>query len=622
MYFKSAVAVLATLIGASVCAQQTNVGKRKLPAYRTKNEIEQTIVRNKNNQQLPQQLQKAGTLPTNMRYPGEFEESQAAIISWPYDYDVNDNPFIDTSTTWGGLWVKLADAIQQEALLVIRVDNANDSIKVKNFMVNQGKPLTNYKFMLQVGDAFWMRDFGPHGFYYGPHDSLGFIDLKYYEGRNYDDVFAKLYAQSLGKPVYTSRLNGEGGNLMTDGFGTVFFSSVYDEINTDIDYVNPPFSAKGVQDTLAALFASKKNVMLQRLSCDGGTGHIDLYLKMIDEQTIMAVKLPDVITASDKKTIEDNFQILASLNGPYNRPYRIVRVPHPTDDAGVYSRKSCFAMDADARTFVNGLTLNKTFIFPSYSTPTSGNHSQLDSVVKLYKKVMPGYKLVDIDARILSPLGGELHCVTMQIPAENPVQFWHPSNDGLHLSFSNTHHIVAKITNRSGIASAKCMWRVKGSPNFIELTLTDSAGYFVGDIVANAITMTDEIEYYLTATTNNGKTAVKPITAPDGYYRIFFIKAVGVDNDLVETKNYLFNAYPNPAKNNLTMMFYAMQSGNAQITVTDVTGKVVLQPILHKAIVGLNEVSTNISELSNGIYFYTYQLNGTNIATCKFVVHK
>jgi agmatine deiminase len=410
--------------------------------------------------------------------------------------------------------------------------------------------------------------------------------------------------------------------LMTDGFGTVFFSSVFTETNMDPQIVSPPFTKQSTLDTIGALFASKQRVLLDKLLCDGGTGHIDLYLKMIDEQTIMASQYPSAITASDRKRIEDNLQIIASYANIYNRPFNVYRIPHPTSDDGSYSRITCPQMNEDARTFVNGVTVNKTFIFPSYSTSTSGNNAQLDSVKKIYNQIMPGYKLVDIDSRVLSVGGGELHCVTMQIPAENPVVFWHPGIHGYQPVFTNKFHILAKISNRSGIASAKCMWRIKGTTTYNALTLRDSGDFFMGDLVINGLTSADEVEYYLTATTNNGKTATKPITAPEGNFNVHFAQRTGADELLVQTKNYLFGAYPNPANELVNIIFYAEEKGTSSIQITDITGKTVKEIVQNNTSTGLNEVNINVSELNSGVYFYTYLLNGKHIATRKFVVNK
>lgn len=609
------------LMGSTIVAtaQESKSVTKRLPAYRTEEEKALSIIRSK--QATPQQstLNKTGVLPADIRYPGEFEESQAVMISWPYDFDNNDNPFIDTGATYGQLWAKLANEIQKTVPVIIRVDEAKDTAIVATHMRNRGTPLFNYQFMIKLGDAWWMRDFGPHGVYYGAADSLAFIDLKYYDGRDNDDIWAKHYAQEIGKPVYTSRLNGEGGNLMTDGYGTIFFSTVFDEVNTNGMIVNPAFSEQEVQDTISALFGTKVNKMLQALSCDGGTGHIDLYIKMIDEQTIMAAQYPEVITASDRKTIEDNLQLIASLKTVYDKPFKVYRIPHPTADNGTYTRRTCAQMNADARTFVNGLTVNNKFIFPSYSNATTGNKTQTQEVKSLFENIMPGYEVVDIDARLLSPLGGEIHCITMQVPAENPVQFWHPAINGYFEQPASSYHIIAKIRNRSGIQSAVCKWRLKGQTNYNTVNLTDSSGYFIGDIVPGALTSSDEIEYHLQATTNNGKTAYKPMGAPNGNYNIHFAIRSKADEYLIQAKNYLFNVYPNPVRDVVNFTFYAETADEVKFTVQNMSGITVKEVSGQKATVGLNGLQVNLEELPSGIYFYSYYLNNQLISVRKFV---
>jgi agmatine/peptidylarginine deiminase len=566
---------------------------------------------------------KAESFPLNIRYPGEFEESQSVFISWSYDYDLNGNVTgADVTSEYALISARLTDAIQKVVPVIIRVEKASDTSAIKTYMNNRNTPLINYSFIIFPGDDWWTRDFGPNGVYVGNQDSLAFIDLKYYPGRDKDDVAPIALGNRLNIPNYITRLNAEGGNLMADGFGRTFYSDVVTSVNTDPEMVRPVFTKQEINDKMNVMFGSKQNIELPTLNCDGGTGHIDLYLKMIDEQTLMIAKYPNEITAIDKQIIENNTQLLASINSTYNRPFRVYRIPHPTDDNGNHSRRTCTQLNADARTFVNGLTVNNTYIMPSYSDEFNGNKAQTAQVVNLFKRIMPGYKVIDIDSRLLSELGGELHCITMQIPAENPVLFWHPSVDGFYSSIQNSFHIVAKITNKSGVTSAVCKWRLKGASTFNTINLTDSSGYFIGDIVANGLTAADEIEYYLSATTNNGKTAVKPITAPDGFYSIFFTERTALAEFEIKPKNYLFKAYPNPASTQIKIPFYAIQGKMATINVTDISGKTVKQITPSNLQNGLNEAIIDLHDLNNGIYFYTYTLDGNIIATRKFIVSK
>ncbi|MBW7844520.1 MAG: agmatine deiminase family protein [Bacteroidia bacterium] len=612
-------AILLLAVTSTHAQKMRNKINGKLPAARTINEYqlskERTLVKSYE--------KRTETFPRDIRYPGEFEESQAVFISWSYDYDDDGNVTgADVSSQYALVSARLADAIQKVVPVWIRVENASDTTAILSYMFNRGTPLTNYLFIISPGDDWWTRDFGPNGVYVGRQDSLAFIDLKYYDGRDKDNVAPTVLSNLLQVNNYTTRLNAEGGNFMSDGFGTIFYSDVVSDVNTDPQIVNPVFTLQEIKDKLTAIFGSTNNVELPTLLCDGGTGHIDLYLKMIDEQTLMVSKYPDEITAQDKRIIEDNYQYLTTLRSTYNRPFRIYRIPHPTDDNGNHSKKSCSQLNSDARTFVNGTTVNNTFIFPSYSNAGTGNKTQTDSVTKLFKQIMPGYKIVDIDSRLLSPLGGEIHCITMQIPADNPVLFWHPSVDGFQPIFKNTFPIVAKITNKSGIANAKCYWRIKGNSSFNEIVLRDSSDFFVGEIVANGISNSDVIEYYLSATTNNGKTATKPITAPDGYYSIFFSLNTALNEVAIFPKNYLFNAYPNPAKDKIIIPFNALNKADFTITITDILGKVVqtINPIDVKE--GLNELILDVEQFNNGIYFYNLSVNHTILDTRKFIINK
>jgi agmatine deiminase len=614
MLHKKLILLISVLVSTALYAQYP---ANRLPAYRT--QAEQQLAVEKASKVQQQSFGKTGfTFPGKVRYPGEFEESQAVCISWSPDYDNDGNVIgIDTYSVYGFVSAQLAKYISDELPVWIRVPAATDTTKVLAFMTSLGWPLThNYKFFVTPGDDWWMRDYGPNGVYIGNEDSLAFIDLKYYDGRDLDNLFPKIVAAEMGIKNYESTLYGEGGNLMADGFGSVFFSDVMDNANDAI------LGWDSIQtiDSLENLFGATRPVNLKGLKCDGGTGHIDLYTKLVDEQTMLVMEYPSVITATDKKIIEDNYQYLTTLKSTYNRPYRIVRFPMPTGDNGTYNLKTCNQINGDARTYVNGITLNKTYLYPSYSDDVDGNQTQTAKATALFQKHMPGYKVIPIDARAVSPGGGSIHCITMQIPADNPVLFWHPSIDGRG-ALASSFPIEAKITNRSGIASAVCKWKKRTDNSWSEFTLTASADdMFNGTIQTGLLTDNDTIDYYLVAVTNNGKTAVKPITAPDGFYSITFKPyPVGLNDEIIP-KNYVFGAYPNPANTEIIIPFQLINKGNIELRITDITGKELDYKNLGSVGDGLHKQQVSVGNYPNGMYFYTLYQNGLNIGTRKLII--
>ncbi|MES2726345.1 MAG: agmatine deiminase family protein [Bacteroidota bacterium] len=585
-----------------------------LPAARTKAEYQLMIDNNKN---VKTTLGKATVWPSNMRMPGEFEESKAICISWAYEYNEDFSAIIgiDTNSVYGWISAQLAHYISQECEVWIRVWEANDTLKVKQFMGSLGWPLNNYKFFVKQGDDFWMRDFGPIGFYYGTKDSVGFTDMKYYDGRELDNVFPSYLASQMNYKNYPTALNAEGGNLMTDGYGRMFFSSKIKAANNDI----LRWSNTTTYTNMKTAFATNDLQELTVLNCDGGTGHIDLYTKLIDEETILVSKLPAEITANDRQIIEDNYQKMAALKSTYNRPYTIYRIPHPTGDEGKYDSVTCDQLFNDARNFVNGITVNNTFLFPAYSDEIDGNKEQTDSIVKLFQSIMPGYNVVPIDCRSMSPLGGAIHCITMQVPADNPIRIWHPkvqANKTLQTDF----RIIAKCENYSGIKEVACVWR-KNNGAWKTLTLTDSATYSIGILSIPDLTATDLVEYYIAAESNNGKKVTKPATATvynQGYYRIQFSYGTNIEAIKVEPKNYLFAAFPNPAANQLNVPFQLLNNAQVNIQVLDITGKIWVEKQV-KSAMGLQTEILDINNLPSGLYFYNLSIDGQMINTRKFL---
>ncbi len=597
-------------------AQHVNRGKK--PAYRTEQEKAMFYSRTHTDLFKSDAYKR---VPDDIILPGEYEESQAVAISWSFDYDNQGNVSgMDLTSPYADISAQLADAIQKECVVWIRVLKNTDTTLILNNMVSRGTPLFNYRFLVANGDDWWSRDFGPMAFYHKNLDSIGFVDMKYYDGRDNDNNFPAQLAGAMGYQNYPTKLDAEGGNLMTDGYGRLFFSDVITNINASSSAHSPGWTQAVTFDTLKQIFNTPDLSKLVSLKCDGGTGHIDLYLKLIDEQTLMAAQYPSVITAQDKQIIEDNVQLLSALKSTYNRPYRILRVEHPTDDNGHHTLLRCDSLNDDPRNFINGLTVNKSFIFPSYYNGNSGNAAQHRRIMAFYKRVMPGYKIVPIDCREMSWLGGAIHCISMQIPVENPLRIWHPPVDGLVPALPK-YPILVKATTPSGVDSVWCIWR-KNNSTWNTITLLDSAGFWIGDIANANLSGSDSLEYFIRAKSKNGKLACKPITADSGgYYTLRTNYLSGINNPVyAESNNHLFNAYPNPASRSVNITFKLIEGSAAQIRIMDLNGKVVYQHQFENPGEGLHQTSVDISQFASGMYLYQLIINDKPVMAKRLIV--
>jgi hypothetical protein len=81
------------------------------------------------------------------------------------------------------------------------------------------------------------------------------------------------------------------------------------------------------------------------------------------------------------------------------------------------------------------------------------------------------------------------------------------------------------------------------------------------------------------------------------------------------------SVYPNPAVSTANVSFNLKNNANVDITVTDVTGKVVYSNTLSNVVAGNQKVVINTESLNNGIYMVNIISNGSK-TTEKFVVKK
>lgn len=80
--------------------------------------------------------------------------------------------------------------------------------------------------------------------------------------------------------------------------------------------------------------------------------------------------------------------------------------------------------------------------------------------------------------------------------------------------------------------------------------------------------------------------------------------------------------YPNPASDRAVLSYTLNQSGNVNLTVTDLMGRTVMTQNEGRREAGIAYKSNiNVSALSNGTYFYTVEVNGSK-STNKLVVNK
>lgn len=594
-------------------------------------------------QKLQTKSTKGLAMPEKFWFPGEFEEVKAIMITWPYVHadknmqypvePVNESlaywqsntgrisiteytSIIDTSleTRRPFIFAELASAIQKgNAEVWINLCNAEDTLALKKYMGDHGMSLTNYRFFINPQNSFWYRDCGPVAFYQGDNDEIAFLDFEYYGGRPADDEIPIRIAEKMNIPVYTTSFEMEGGNIILDGAGTLFTSDQIYGANQDTygkfviqngvgGYLQKAsLRIAQIHDTLEHLLNLKRLEVMPALQYDGGTGHIDLYAAMWDENNFVFTQFPeDMSNFTDYRISSENIDSILNLATIHRKWFRGGSIPLPKrDDDTWYTDNSNYAIYT--RTYSNSTFVNNVIITPIFSDDNWGAREWDLEAIEVMKKQFPGYEIIPIDIRGYEDdvnnytgfdgSGGAIHCVTKQIPAENPIRILHGAIQGYSNKYEGKFTIDATITNKSGIKSATCFWRVKGEDNWNTLTLgAVSNNKFSAILNRETNVSIDTIEYYISATSNNGKTITKPFTAPNGYYTFYHGEdAVLGENDRedeptlfvninnVDKNNEISigNFYPNPATEMAQILISDMNQKKMNIQVVNSLGQTI-----------------------------------------------
>ncbi len=578
--------------------------------------------------------------PQDMRVPGQFEESQAIAMTWQYKLDsifgFTDVVGDDTDPL-GKVACDLADGIQKGAKVIIRIKNAADSVAVKNIMIARGTPLTNYAFYVHAIDSFWDRDSGPISFYYGDEDSIGMVDMDYYilaaikdsegnvftdfnlineGGRINDDSIPIALGAMLGYPIYKTSLNDEGGNIISDGLGSFWGSngtriSNTEAINGDIFgfpgltiYGNYPLPSQSQFDSLYLnAFGINKHIEPEVFSCDGGTGHIDIYGKLLDENIFILADYTPAINHTDFEAWNANLQLFQSTDDSNGKgvDIRFVPMPRIADGSIQTDCENGPFGGTDQRTYVNGVFVNKNYIMPMQSDPANPIPSDVEALAA-FQKAMPGYNILPIDASIMFGTGGALHCITMQIPAENPIFIRHNAISGLQPLESN-YVINAFIKNKSGLASQLVYYRKSNDPNWIALPMTAlGANNYTARIPSVGFAAGTTVEYFIEATSNNGKTITKPFVAREGGYNKFTIEGdpSSVYDDINEA-NLVSSIFPNPSDGIFALPISLDKNRRVKVEIFDMLGKSIYSDN-YSVNTGLHLIEINLLNNVAGIY--------------------
>ena len=300
--------------------------------------------------------------------------------------------------------------------------------KIGSALIN-GHRLLVYR--LETNDS-WARDIGPTFLLSGDGRNRLAVNWRFnawggevdglYADWEKDDAAAGIFSELLGDPVRDAvPFVLEGGSIHTDGEGTLLVT----EACLLSAGRNPGLSKEEIEERLIRTLGVKKVLWLPRGIIDDETNeHVDNVAAFIGPAEVVLAWTDDPEDPQYPLSEED-LHYLSSVTDAKGRKIRVHKLPIPkvpvcyTEEE---TRKYSFEPGEDTRepgerlaaSYVNFYFANGRILLPAFG----GENEESDRLAaETMRRLCPDREIISIPARKFILGGGNIHCLTQQIPA-------------------------------------------------------------------------------------------------------------------------------------------------------------------------------------------------------------
>ena len=416
----------------------------------------------------------------------------------------------------------------------------------KSSFVANGVDTTQVEWLVENNDSIWVRDYGPW-FAFDGNGDFRIIDHVYNRPhRPNDNLIPIKFGAQQGIPVTSHGMWHTGGNYMTDGAA---FS-----MSTDLVY-DEALSANGmspaeVDQLMLDYYGVAPYNVIEDIET-GGIHHIDTWGKFLDEEAVLMKEVwPGHYTYAN---LEQRATLIGSLLTSTGRPYQVHRVY--CHDIGSNRPAS----------YTNSLFVNDLICVPTFNSAVNDS-AALDA----YRAAAPGH-----DVRGYN-YGGwltddALHCRTKGVMDREMLRVAHvPIVDAQVAPVS----IVAEVDDRSetGVASVAVHYRFEGQ-GWKSAALSPAGGDLYQGWIPSP-TVDGNVDYYVLASDNSGRTEGMPRVAPAHWYT-FPIQAAASGVRPTTFSEGDVAAFPNPFRDLTRFRFDLRFPESVKLSVVDVRGRLV-----------------------------------------------
>ena len=394
-----------------------------------------------------------------------------STISSPAEYEPVRGVLFQYGNNWNSVVTALvsrltAGTVHDEIAYVV-VANQTTANSATSAFVAAGANMSKVVFLIHPNNSVWIRDYGPH--FVLENGTLGVVDSHYYPERGEDNFIPTLVAEgSFGMPSRHQGLYYSGGNFQPGPNRSGFCTALV--------YLDNPTSGGHTDALIRELHQAYQgidvlHVMPQLPFSVDGTGHVDMWMYLVDEDTVI---ISEFIPGSNSTAIS-----VTNNAVPYMQAlgFEVIR-PQAWNSGSTHY------------TYANAFRVNDRIFIPVYGTQlapggnSAYNTRDADALAKWQQAAGPGVEIVPIQCSSIIGASGAIHCIVKQVPrytdALPSAHVLAPEGGELWLVGSTqTIRWNATDTDNASIASVDLSYSVDGGATYLPIAsgLPDSGSY-------------------------------------------------------------------------------------------------------------------------------------------------
>lgn len=322
--------------------------------------------------------------PIDHILPAEFEPHDALLLSYIDEQEAHE------------LMCDAIEAVHENIDIVMLVPDDYARRRIQELLSERDTPVSDLTFVNYGTNNAWVRDYGPlvvRSRSGRPVIVKTQYGVDYYPGKEFADQAPELLARELGISLINAPLVMENGNVLSNGAGLCATTRKLIAANAKYGYNEADLARK-----FRSYFGAGQVVLLDAIDGERN-GHIDMFATFTGPDSIVVGQLPDYLTSGNARILDQNAARLAEVQTGFG-PLKVHRIPMPVPDG-----KNWF-------TYTNVVYANGVLLVPHYDTV---DRAIEEEALAVYRRLLPGWRIVSLDCSGWITNGGALHCAIMTV---------------------------------------------------------------------------------------------------------------------------------------------------------------------------------------------------------------